>query len=660
MSGGKRQPLSLAELKRRRELEKEQLKPVFMSEKARAHQRRIAEIEKRAEEKLTKSYSSKSTNNSNRYERLPLRASSSPANGSSDRELALDEKERLAIQRQYMNKRSSEDREKRSTATRPSDKARFRFKWDASDDTMGNEDEVRLKLQRKMEKTALQFGRGRQAGMDSLFGNSRKRPKDNLAVGSSSETKRGRRRYDERHWHDKPRQEMTDRDWRIFREDFLISVRGVRVPHPARKWDECGLPRSMLRLVLNTYDTPTPIQMATIPICVARRDVIGLAQTGSGKTAAYVLPMLKHILEMPTLTVDLARHGPYALVLAPTRELAQQIEDEARKFAKPLGIRAVSVIGGQDLDLQAQELQKGTEIIICTPGRMVDLISRRMAALGNCNFVVLDEADRMVDMGFEPQVQEILAAMPAQLSTGSQTKEAVVVGLRDSLKVSNRQTLMFSATMVPAVERLVRTYLMSPVIVTIGETGQAADNVDQRVEYFESDGRRRNRLMELLKTLESPILVFVNTKSGCDVVARFVESTSRIRTVVMHGGKSQEIRESSLEGFKTGRFKVMIATDVVGRGIDIKGVKNVINFEMPDSIDKYTHRIGRTGRAGEKGTAWSLTSPSDSDIFPELRKLLGRAGANIPHQIARHDGGSSNTSGYARPGKQTFGKPIID
>eukprot|EP00171_Calliarthron_tuberculosum_P016573 IDg16573t1 len=170
----------------------------------------------------------------------------------------------------------------------------------------------------------------------------------------------------------------------------------------------------MLRLVSHMYDKPSPIQMATIPICVQHRDVIGLAQTGSGKTAAYVLPMLMHIREMPIMTPEMARCGPYALVLSPTRELAQQIELETRNFAEPLGIRVVSVIGGQDLDLQAQELQRGTEIIICTPGRMCDLISRRMAALGNCNFVVLDEADRMVDMGFEPKVQEILAAMPEQ------------------------------------------------------------------------------------------------------------------------------------------------------------------------------------------------------------------------------------------------------
>jgi len=366
------------------------------------------------------------------------------------------------------------------------------------------------------------------------------------------------------------------------------------------------------------YEKPSPIQMASIPIALRKRDCIGLAETGSGKTAAFVLPMLVHISAMPEMTRQIASRGPYALILAPTRELALQIEAEARKFATPLGYRVVHVIGGQGMDEQAISLQKGCEVVVCTPGRMVDLLSRQMAALGNCNYLIMDEADRMIDMGFEPQVTEILDSMPVSYDEGDR-----------------RQTFMFSATMSPAIERMAKNYLQDPVIVSVGETGKAADNVYQKVEYFTTENRKRSRFLELLETLESPILVFVNTKGGCEMVSRFVESNSGIRPVIMHSGKSQEQREKSLEGFKTGRYRVLIATDVVGRGIDIKGVRHVINFELPKTIEAYTHRIGRTGRAGEKGTAWSLATEADTDIFAPLCNMLEQGGAHIPNEIAR-------------------------
>lgn len=333
------------------------------------------------------------------------------------------------------------------------------------------------------------------------------------------------------------------------------------------------------------------------------------------------------------MTREIAARGPYALVLAPTRELALQIEMETRKFATPLGLRVVSVIGGQSLDEQAMELQVGCEIVVCTPGRMVDLLSRQMAALGNCNYLILDEADRMIDMGFEPQLSEILDSMPRV----------------EENDADRRQTFMFSATMSPAVERIAKTYLKDPIIISVGETGKAADNVNQRVEFFSTEKRRRDRFLNLLETLQPPILVFVNTKGGCEMVSRFVESNSSVRTVIMHSGKSQDQREKTLEGFKTGRYKVLIATDVVGRGIDIKGVRNVLNFELPKTIEAYTHRIGRTGRAGEKGNAWSLATEADTDLFGPLANLLQQSGVHVPKEIA---------SGVGRGGKGF--RPITD
>lgn len=664
-----RTPLSLAELKKKRQEEKDlQSKPVFLSEKAREETKNLEKDRKRQ---------SNTTNNS----RIGISrfANDDSEDDDDDEGNRLDNQEIRAIQRKYIGQVPDESQSRmKKKSLKPNDKIKFRFKWDASEDTMKNEDDFRKGIRRNTEQSL--FGRSgttqeqyQSSAFEISVGRNRKkhRPQEAALPASSSSQKRTRRNYDQRRWWEKERREMTQRDWRIFREDFMISVRGGHgVVNPGRNWEECDLPRGILDHVTSTYKKPTPIQMATIPVCISGRDVIGLAETGSGKTAAYVLPMLKHILALPKLTVETSQYGAYALVMAPTRELALQIEVETRKFADRLGFRVVSVIGGADMDTQANELQLGAEIIICTPGRMADLISRRLAALGNCNFLVLDEADRMIDMGFEPKVMEILDAMPEQnpdaemkiTEQDDSNGDTNSNGKHTSDGVSRkRQTLMFSATMVPAVERMARTYLMNPVIVTIGETGQVADNVEQKVEFYASDGKRRNRLVELLQTLEAPILVFCNTRSVCEVIGRFVNGVSGlsgVRCVVMHAGKSQDVRESSLLGFKNGRYQVMIATDVVGRGIDIKGVKNVINYEMPDDIDKYTHRIGRTGRAGMTGTAWSLCTAHDEELFPELRKVLEQGGQQVPREVARFNAADSVKA--ARGGAVTYGKAIID
>lgn len=487
------------------------------------------------------------------------------------------------------------------TSSRGKQSSKFRFGWDESDDTTAEDD------LRRIGAPTPQFGRGRLGGMSGMFD----------VKGSAQSHLR-----DSRHWSEKPRHQMSDRDWRIFREDFLISIRSSSrpAPNPARNWDETELPLRVLDLIKRVarYQQPSPIQMAAIPVGLEKRDCIGLAETGSGKTAAFVLPMIVHLMNMPKMTPNIAGNGPYALVVAPTRELALQIVSESKKFTDPMGFRVIAIIGGQEMDVQAMSLQAGCEVVVCTPGRMVDLLSRQMAALGNCNYLILDEADRMIDMGFEPQLADVLDCMPDE----------------------GRRTFMFSATMSPAVERLARSYLKDPVVISVGETGKAADNVVQRVEYFSSEARRRKRFIELLETLEAPILVFSNTRSGCEMISRYVEANSVVRPVIMHSGKSQEQREKTLEGFRTGRFNVLIATDVVGRGIDIKGVKNVINFELPKTIESYTHRIGRTGRASEKGTAWSLATDVDKQIFVPLASLLQKSGASIPPEILREAKGS--------------------
>jgi ATP-dependent RNA helicase DDX23/PRP28 len=560
--------------------------------------------------------------------------------------------DRAAIRRHYMREADGAAGN-RQFSRQQHEKTRFKFEWDAEDDTnLGADDAVYAELRAKSFAAGVRPP-GRPAGADGNAASratGTSRANGGGARGDQRQPRRGNAGgasvHDVRHWSEKGREEMTDRDWAIFREDHAITLRGGTrdAAKPARSWEETGLPHDILRLVRNVgYSKPSPIQMAAIPVGLRRRDLIGLAETGSGKTAAFVLPMLVHIRSLPVLGHQIALDGPYALVLAPTRELVLQIEAETRKFAAPLGYRVTAVIGGQGLEEQGLALQSGCEIVVCTPGRMGDLLSRRLAVLTNCNYLILDEADRMIDMGFEPQVQEILGAMPAVRRTSEGADAPATDGARrEPPAEASRQTVMFSATMSPAVERLARDYLVKPTIVTIGEAGKAAEAVDQRVEFLTSEGKKRERLVKLVRELDPPVIVFVNTKKGCEDVARLIESGCGLRPSVLHSGKSQDQREQILDGFKAGRVGALVATDLLGRGIDIKGVNHVVNFELPGELSKYTHRIGRTGRAGRKGIAWSLATSADADLFGDLKSYLEQSGSRVPPAIARLTGGRSN------------------
>lgn len=554
-----------------------------------------------------------------------------------------------AIRRHYMLE-DGEASSGRAVSRQQHDKVRFRFEWDVEDDTnVDPEDSLYGMLQRKSFAGGSACRRRGAFEASNSMGHPRRGADGYNATGNDSRSFANARTGQvsptvssmEKHWSKKTREGMSERDWAIFREDNSIAVRGggSESAKPARGWNETGLPEDILHLVgtVAGYLNPSPIQMAAIPIGLRGCDLIGLAETGSGKTAAFILPMLVHVRKMPPLTRDVAMLGPYVLILAPMRELVLQIESETKKFANPLGYRVMSVIGGQGLEEQGLRLQSGCEIVVCTPGRMVDLLSRRLAALGNCNYLILDEADRMIDMGFEPQVQEILDAMPGDVSAApTDAKVAPNIGTK---RFARRQTFMFSATMSPAIERLAREYLSKPTVVTVGDTGKAADAVDQRVEFLGSEGKKRERLVNLVGCLEPPVIVFVNTKKGCEDVARLIESGCGLRPLILHSGKSQEQREESLESFKSGRVGVLVATDVLGRGIDIKGVNHVVNFELPKVIASYTHRIGRTGRAGQKGVAWSLATAQDADLFGDLKAYLEQSGARVCPAIARFNGG---------------------
>ena len=386
-----------------------------------------------------------------------------------------------------------------------------------------------------------------------------------------------------------------------------------------RSWSESGLPKRLLNVVDDVgYTDPSPVQRAAIPIALQSRDLIGVAVTGSGKTAAFLLPLLVYISELPALSEATKNDGPYAIILAPTRELAQQIEIEAKKFATPLGFTCVSIVGGHSLEEQAYNLRDGAEIVIATPGRLVDCIERRVLVLGQCCYIIMDEADRMIDLGFEDPVNRILDALPvANMKPDTEEAEDARV-MSQSLggKDRYRQTMMYTATMPTAVERIARKYLRRPAIVTIGNVGEAVETVEQRVEFVAGEDKRKKRMIDILSSgeFQPPIIVFVNIKRNCDAVARDIKHAG-FSSVTLHGSKTQEQREAALGSVRNGSTDVLVATDLAGRGIDVPDVSLVINFNMASSIESYTHRIGRTGRAGKSGVAITFLGNEDTDVM---------------------------------------------
>lgn len=456
---------------------------------------------------------------------------------------------------------------------------------------------------------------------------------------------------DDRHWSEKPLEDMKERDWRIFREDYNISSRGGNIPLPLRSWRESAIPPAILDVVDSIgYTEPSPIQRQAIPIGLQNRDLVGIAKTGSGKTAAFLIPMLTYISHLPPLTEDNRHLGPYALILAPTRELAQQIEAEAEKFARKLGYICVSIVGGRSVEEQQFNLRNGSHIIIATPGRFKDMIDKSMIVLSQCRYIVMDEADRMVDIGFEHDLTFILDAMPkayekkddasaAGSGSGSSGQQNGRNGHQDGF-TGERVTTLFSATMPPAVERLTRKYLRKPATVTIGTAGEAVDTVEQRVEFVHGgEEKRKARFIDLLRStdLPPPIIVFVNQKATADVVAKYVQQAG-FSVTTLHSGKNQEQREAALGALREGHVDVLVATDLAGRGIDVPDVSMVINWQMSDTIEKYIHRIGRTGRAGKSGLAFTFLDNNDAEVLYDLKLEIEKSKkSSMNQELARHE-----------------------
>lgn len=334
--------------------------------------------------------------------------------------------------------------------------------------------------------------------------------------------------------------------------------------------------------------------------------------------------------------------------MAPTRELAQQIEKECVKLARFAGIRSVSVVGGTSIEEQGHRLREGVDIVIGTPGRLIDVLERSFLLLHQCRYVVLDEADRMIDMGFEPQVTAVLDAMckdEPKAGSGGGAAAAGAAGARNA----GRTTHMFTATMQPQVEHLARLYLTNPATVKIGDEDTGKNRrITQDVVFLPSEGRKKGKLLEVLGRCPRPVIVFVNIKKQCDVVAKDLENAG-MAPCVLHSGKSQEAREDSLAEFKAGGYDILVATDVAARGLDIPDVAQVINYDMATEIDRYTHRIGRTGRAGKTGAAITFLTDDDAPLLPALKAYMESTGQTVPPELAsRASGEKRDTVRYAK------------
>ena len=346
------------------------------------------------------------------------------------------------------------------------------------------------------------------------------------------------------------------------------------------------------------YESMTPIQAQAIPQVLQGLDVMGAAQTGTGKTAAFSLPLLQRMLAHENASTSPARHPVRALVLLPTRELADQVAQAIKSYAKYTQLRCTVVFGGMDMKPQTAELKRGVEILVATPGRLLDHIEAKNAVLNQVEYVVLDEADRMLDIGFLPDLQRILSYLPKQ-----------------------RTTLLFSATFSPEIKRLAGSYLQNPVTIEVARPNAAASTVEQHF-YSVGDEDKRHALHQVLRSRGvKQAFVFVNSKLGCARLARSLEREG-LKTAALHGDKSQDERLKALEAFKKGEVDLLVCTDVAARGLDIKDVPAVFNFDIPFNAEDYIHRIGRTGRAGASGLAVTFVTRSDARLVAELEKLV--------------------------------------
>ncbi|KFZ06689.1 hypothetical protein V501_07140 [Pseudogymnoascus sp. VKM F-4519 (FW-2642)] len=444
---------------------------------------------------------------------------------------------------------------------------------------------------------------------------------------------------------DDPTKQQTGINFEKY-DDIPVEASGHDVPEPVLKFTNPPLDDHLLRNIdLAHYKVPTPVQKYSIPIVMGGRDLMACAQTGSGKTGGFLFPILSQAFINGPSPAPAGAGGnfgrqrkayPTSLILAPTRELVSQIYEESRKFAYRSWVRPCVVYGGADIGSQLRQIERGCDLLVATPGRLVDLIERGRISLCNIKYLVLDEADRMLDMGFEPQIRRIVEG-------------------EDMPGVQGRQTLMFSATFPRDIQMLARDFLKDYVFLSVGRVGSTSENITQKVEYVE-DMDKRSVLLDILHTHGAGLtLIFVETKRMADSLSDFLINQNFPATSI-HGDRTQRERERALEMFRNGRCPILVATAVAARGLDIPNVTHVVNYDLPTDIDDYVHRIGRTGRAGNTGISTAFFNRGNRGVVRDLLELLKEANQEVPaflENIAREGAGFGGSS---RGGGRTGGR----
>ncbi|KAK1389873.1 RNA helicase [Heracleum sosnowskyi] len=402
------------------------------------------------------------------------------------------------------------------------------------------------------------------------------------------------------------------------RKKWHILVDGEDIAPPVKNFKDMRFPEPILqKLKEKGIVKPTPIQVQGLPVILSGRDMIGIAFTGSGKTLAFVLPLIMMAIQEENMMPIVSREGPFGLVICPSRELAKQIYDVVEEFVECLweckdypAIRSMLCIGGVDMRSQLEVLQKGVHIVVATPGRLKDMLVKKKMNLDSCRYLVLDEADHLVDLGFEDEIRDVINHFKDQ-----------------------RQTLLFSATMPTKIKNFARSALVKPVIVNVGRAGAANLDVIQEVEYVKQEAKYVY-LLECLQKTPPPVLVFSESKAEVDEIHEYL-LLKRVDAVAIHGGKDQQEREYAISSFKACRKDVLVATDVASKGLDFPNIQHVINFDMPAEIENYVHRIGRTGRCGKTGIATTfINSRQGETILLDLKHVLIEAKQRLPPVLA--------------------------
>ncbi|KAE9598132.1 hypothetical protein Lal_00003923 [Lupinus albus] len=410
---------------------------------------------------------------------------------------------------------------------------------------------------------------------------------------------------------------MSKKECVLIRKQWHIIVDGENIPPPIKNFKEMRFPEPVLsKLKAKGIVQPTPIQVQGLPVILSGRDMIGIAFTGSGKTLVFVLPMIMMAMQEEIMMPIVPGEGPFGLIICPSRELARQTYEVIEDFLIPLKeagypeLRPLLCIGGVDMRSQLEIVKKGVHIVVATPGRLKDMLAKKKMNLDNCRYLTLDEADRLVDLGFEDDIREVFDHFKAQ-----------------------RQTLLFSATMPTKIQNFARSALVKPIIVNVGRAGAANLDVIQEVEYVKQEAKIVY-LLECLQKTPPPVLIFCENKADVDDIHEYL-LLKGVEAVAIHGGKDQEEREYAISSFKAGKKDVLVATDVASKGLDFPDIQHVINYDMPAEIENYVHRIGRTGRCGKTGIATTFINKNQSETtLLDLKHLLQEAKQRIPPVLA--------------------------